>query len=99
MHSVEEEQDRHAAAGEVVMVRSEVESLLRPAIIDGSHPEVPVRGIYPVQGGSQIGVLLPDGYDRVGPVPSDHVDVDISHDLSDGHGGVSGEVVTSPESF
>src|SRR2546426_8205829 len=42
--AVEEEQDRHAFAGEVVVVRAEVEVLLRPDVVDGRHAELGMRG-------------------------------------------------------
>src|SRR5256885_10251790 len=42
--TVEEEQDRHAFAGEVVVVRAEVEVLLRPDVVDGRHPQLGMRG-------------------------------------------------------
>ena len=57
---VEEKQNRHTFAREVVMVRPKVETLARPDVVDRRHPEFRMAFVDPVQRLAEIGVLFAD---------------------------------------
>src|SRR4029077_10380414 len=47
VHAVEEEDDWHSLPREVVVVRAEVEALLRPAIVDRRHAQLGMLRVHP----------------------------------------------------
>ncbi len=81
------------------MIRPKVETLARPDVVNSRHPEFGMTFVDPVQRLTEVGVLFADGRDRVFPVPTDHVGVQVGHDLVDRHGCVLGEVFAAPQSF
>src|SRR5689334_13106468 len=58
VNPIEEKENRHTAAGKVVVIGAEVKPLFRPTIVDGGHPELRMRGVHPVERGAKIGMFL-----------------------------------------
>src|SRR5713226_1671392 len=97
MRAAEEEKNGHALAREIEVIRPEIEVFLRPDVVDRVNVQLGVRGGDAVQRRTQIGVLLADRDDRVLPVPTNHVDVEIGYDVTYRHRGMIREIGASPQ--
>src|SRR5438552_12049139 len=97
MRAAEEEKNGHALACEIEVIRPEIEVFLRPDVIDRMHVQLGVGGGDAIQGRPQIRVLLADRDDRVLPVPTNHVDVEIGHDVAYPHRAMIREVAAPPQ--